>query len=212
MQVCDKKAYPVILPDNDKTRDVLRVTGFIDGEKFHFLVGHWPSRSGGEAISLSKRMTAAKVMRHVADSLLDVDHSANVILMGDFNDDPVSRSVMEGLAVKKSPKRLHYNDLYTPMLRLYEEGIGTLAYRDVWNLFDIIVVNGNLLRNDYTRFKLYTDPKTKNSAFVFNKAFLRQSDGPYKNYPYRTIVGGEYQGGYSDHFPVYIYLVKEVQK
>lgn len=213
-QVSDSKAHTVFIPEDpeDKTRDILQVSGFIDGEKFHFMVGHWPSRSGGEAASMHKRMAAAKVMRRVTDSLLAIDPTSHVVLMGDFNDDPVSASVVKGLRIKKSDNNLPYNELFTPMLRLYKKGIGTLAYRDVWNLFDIIVVNGNLLGKDYSRFRLYTDPKSKNSAFVFNKPFLLQKDGPYKGYPLRTIVGGEYQGGYSDHFPVYIYLVKEVKE
>ena len=210
-QLTESFPHPVMLPTGYLTRDVLRASGFIDGELFHFLVAHWPSRSGGEAVSVPKRMAAAKVMRHVSDSLLLLNKDAKVILMGDFNDDPVSRSIKEGLRIKKSPDGLKFYDLFTPMLKLYKEGVGTLAYRDVWNLFDILVVNGNLLGKDYSTFKLYTDPKTKNSAFVFNKDFLLQTDGPFKNYPFRTIVGGEYQGGYSDHFPVYLYLIKVVE-
>lgn len=209
-QITESFPHPVYLPSGYPTRDVLRASGYIDGELFHFLVAHWSSRSGGEAVSVPNRMASAKVMRRVSDSLLAVNKDANVVLMGDFNDDPVSKSVKDGLKIKEKPINLKYDDLFTPMLKLYKEGVGTLAYRDVWNLFDILLVNGNLLGNDYKSFKLYTDPKTKNRAFVFNKEFLLQSDGPYKNYPFRTIVGGEYQGGYSDHFPVYMYLVKEV--
>lgn len=206
----DVQAHFVDIGDG-YTRDILQVSGFIDGEKFHFLVGHWPSRSGGEAVSMSRRMAAARVMRNVTDSLLAIDNTAHVVLMGDFNDDPVSPSIREGLGVKKNSRNLKYNELFTPMLKLYRDGIGTLAYRDVWSVFDIIIVNGNLLGNDTGKFKLYTDPRTKNNAFVFNKPFLLQPDGPYKGYPLRTIVGGQYQGGYSDHFPVYIYLIKEVR-
>lgn len=202
--------HPVILPSGYPTRDVLRASGYIDGELFHFLVAHWSSRSGGEAKSMPNRLASARVMRQVSDSLLAVNKDAKVVLMGDFNDDPVSKSVRDGLKIKGSTRNLKYDDLFTPMLKLYKEGVGTLAYRDVWNLFDILVVNGNLVGKDLETFKIYTDPKTKNSAYVFNKEFLLQRDGPYKNYPFRTIVGGEYQGGYSDHFPVYLYLVKEV--
>lgn len=211
-QIYESKAHPVILPGGDKTRDVLQVSGIIDGERFHVMVGHWPSRAGGEAVSLPKRMIAAKVMRRVTDSLLTIDPTSNIILMGDFNDDPVSTSVKKGLAIKKSPKNLKPHDLFTPMLKLYKEGIGTLAYRDVWSLFDIMVVNGNLMGKDYDTFRLFSDPKTKNYAFVFNKDFLMQKEGAYKNYPLRTTAGGEYQAGFSDHFPVYIYLIKEVKK
>ena len=33
-----------------------------------------------------------------------------------------------------------------------------------------------------------------------------QKEGQYKGYPLRTFVGTNFQGGYSDHFPVYIYI------
>lgn len=213
LQITDSKAHRVIIPEdpNVRTRDILQVSGTIDGEMFHFLVGHWPSRSGGEAASIHRRLAAARVMRTVTDSLLKIDNNAHVILMGDFNDDPTSPSVRDGLKAKYSDKNLNYDDLFTPMYKLYKDGIGTLAYRDVWSLFDIMLVNGNLLGTDYSKFKLYKDSKSGNQAFIFNKSFLLQKEGPYKGYPLRTIVGGEYHGGYSDHFPVYIYLVKEVK-
>ena len=211
--VTESKAHRVSIPEEPhiRTRDILQVSGYIDGEKFHFLVGHWPSRSGGEAASIHRRMAAARVMRSVTDSLLQIDKDAHVILMGDFNDDPTSPSIREGLKAQYHDRNLKYDDLFTPMYKLYKDGIGTLAYRDVWSLFDIMLVNGNLLGNNYERFTLYKDPKSGNQAFIFNKPFLQQKEGPFKGYPLRTIVGGEYHGGYSDHFPVYIYLVKEVK-
>jgi hypothetical protein len=33
--------------------------------------------------------------------------------------------------------------------------------------------------------------------------------GKYKGYPLRTYAGGSYIGGYSDHFPVYLYLIRK---
>jgi hypothetical protein len=35
-----------------------------------------------------------------------------------------------------------------------------------------------------------------------------QKEGQYKGYPLRTFVGNNFQGGFSDHFPVYIYIGK----
>jgi len=46
---------------------------------------------------------------------------------------------------------------------------------------------------------------------VFNKEFLKQESGRYKGYPLRTHAGGVCKNGYSDHFPVYLYLIKEVK-
>ena len=86
--------------------------------------------------------------------------------------------------------------------------MGTLAYRDVWNLFDIIVVNGELIGSNPTTWQLYRDPETTDMAFIFKQPFMIQQSGQYKGYTLRTFVGGQWQGGYSDHFPVYVYLVK----
>ncbi len=212
-QVLASGTKAVVIPGEEhiKTRDILYASGLIDGETFHFLVGHWPSRSGGEQISLNRRMAAAHTMRSLADSLQATKPGSHVVMMGDFNDDPTSPSVSKGLGVRKHPTGLRADQYFTPMLKLYEKGVGTLAYRDVWSLFDIIVVNGSLLGDKLDSFKLYTDPNSKMQAFVYNKAFMRQSEGKYKGYPLRSLVGNQYQGGYSDHFPVYIYLVKKVK-
>ena len=191
-----------------KTRDVVYASGLIDGEIVHVLVGHWPSRSGGEAVSLHRRMAAAKTMRSVADSLYTLFPGSKVIMMGDFNDDPISPSVRDGLGVQNHPEKTNPDDYYTPMLQLYNKGMGTLAYRDVWNLFDIIVVNGELIGSNPTTWQLYRNPETTDMAFIFKQPFMIQQSGQYKGYTLRTFVGGQWQGGYSDHFPVYVYLVK----
>lgn len=191
-----------------KTRDVVYASGLLDGEIVHVLVGHWPSRSGGEAVSLHRRMAAAKTMRSVADSLYTLFPGSKVIMMGDFNDDPISPSVRDGLGVQNHPEKTNPDDYYTPMLKLYNKGLGTLAYRDVWNLFDIIVVNGELIGSNPTTWQLYRDPETTDMAFIFKQPFMIQQSGQYKGYTLRTFVGGQWQGGYSDHFPVYVYLVK----
>ena len=54
-------------------------------------------------------------------------------------------------------------------------------------------------------------PKRPSKDKVFNKEFLKQESGRYKGYPLRTHAGGVYKNGYSDHFPVYLYLIKEVK-
>jgi hypothetical protein len=46
-------------------------------------------------------------------------------------------------------------------------------------------------------------------AMIFNKRFLTNKKGKYKGYPFRSFSNGRYTGGYSDHYPVYMYLIKE---
>lgn len=184
------------------TRDQLVVSGLLDGEKIHFIVHHWPSRSGGEARSLPNRIKAGEMNRQIVDSLLSIDPNAKIINMGDFNDDPVSPSVKEGLVTKESIDNLGESDMYNPMEAMFNRGVGSLAWRDSWNLFDQIMVSKNLVDKDYSSIRFY-------QAGVFNKPYLATPQGRFKGYPYRSYSNEGWTGGYSDHFPVYIYLIKE---
>lgn len=97
--VTDAKPHPVFIYNADGkrkyTRDILQVTGLLDGETITFLVNHWPSRSGGEKISMPGRMEAAKVAKDIIEDLRAKNENAKVILMGDLNDDPNSPSVKD---------------------------------------------------------------------------------------------------------------------
>jgi hypothetical protein len=123
--------------------------------------------------------------------------------MGDLNDDPTNKSLIKHLQTKGDIKEVGKKDLYNPMYNLFKkEGVGSLAYHDNWNLFDQIIVSGALLGDDKSTYKFY-------KAKIFNKAFITQTNGAFAGYPLRTYVGNTYQGGYSDHFPSYIFLIKE---
>lgn len=186
-----------------RTRDQLVVTGEFDGETISIVVNHWPSRSGGEERSAPKRNAAADLTRHIVDSLYSLNPKAKIIVMGDLNDDPVNVSVTEHFGAVGKKNKLEKNGMFNPMWQLYKDGVGSLAYRDTWNLFDQIMVSEPLVNNkDGYRFL---------RAHVFNKPFLLQKEGSFKGYPWRTYVGKDFKGGYSDHLPTYIILVKEVQ-
>ena len=197
----------LIYDDNDKskrvfTRDQLVVSGMLDGEKIHLIVNHWPSRSGGEKRSRSKRIKAAKLNRQIIDSIFSDDPYAKIITMGDFNDDPTNPSVKDHLNAKRKANNLAIKELYNPMEDLAKQGYGSLAYRDSWNLFDQIIISTELTKKDFSSYRFY-------QAGIYNKTYLVNAHGRYKGYPYRSFASGSYTGGYSDHFPVYIYLVKE---
>ncbi|MDO4789491.1 MAG: endonuclease/exonuclease/phosphatase family protein [Porphyromonas sp.] len=213
-RVVRSEIKPVVLPNEEyiKTRDMLHVEMLHEGETFHFIVGHWPSRSGGEQISLKRRMAAALVMREISDSIVAASPEAKVVLMGDFNDDPVSPSVVEGLRALPSVDELKQpSDLFSPMYALYKDGYGTLAYQDAWNLFDMLMVNKNAIFGTASApdgFTVYADPDKGYRAFIVNSSLLTEPSGLHKGYPHRTFVSGKYEGGYSDHFPVYLYFIK----
>jgi len=202
-KVIDSKSYRLTVPDKKdfRTRDQLLVSGLLDGEQIYFIVNHWPSRYGGEKRSRPLRNDAADLCRSIADSLLKVDANAKVIMMGDLNDDPVDPSLKNHLKATDDKSLLSKGYFYNPMITLYKEGIGSLAWHDSWNLFDNMILTPALLKDSGYHFY---------QAHVFNKKFITTDEGRYKGYPFRTFSGDNFIGGYSDHFPVYLFLVKKI--
>jgi len=184
------------------TRDQLIVEGLLDNEKIHFLVNHWPSRSGGETRSRPYRLEAAKLNKRIIDSVRRQNTSAKIISMGDFNDDPTNVSFKKVLQTKGKIKKLDATSLYNPMEKIFKKGIGSLAYRDKWNLFDQIYFTANLINNKKISYGFW-------KAGIFTPSYLMDPNGKYKGYPLRTYAGGSYIGGFSDHFPVYIHLLRK---
>jgi hypothetical protein len=186
----------------DYTRDALHVIGTVDGDTMHILVNHWPSRRGGEKASEWARIAAAQLNRDIVDSLLAINPLANIIIMGDLNDDPTNNSVLKTLRTKPSPKKMKPGELYNPAYLPFSKGNGTLAYRDSWNLFDQMILSKALgSRSKGTWFM--------QKFVVFRDPMLFNAEGDYKGYPFRTFAGGEFINGYSDHLPVYGVFLKK---
>ncbi len=205
-KVLSSKAIPMKQYDAEGgitrgTRDVLLVSGLFDGEPLHVLVNHWPSRSGGEKATQPFRNAAALICKKVLDSLQVLDPNAKVIIMGDLNDDPVSPSVKEVLNAKRDLADVRPGAPYNSMYDFYKKGFGTLAYQDAWSLFDQMILSSGLAAKKSPGYHFF-------QAKVFNAPYLTQTSGQYKGYPLRTFAGNEYIDGYSDHFPVCVYLIK----
>ena len=195
------------LYENDKrvyTRDQLVVSGNLLGEKIHLIVNHWPSRSGGEARSSFKREKAAALNRKIIDSIFQLEPYAKIITMGDFNDDPANRSIKKILGAEANRENVNFQGFYNPMAAMHRKGLGSLAYRDGWNLFDQIIISSELLQPNYETFKYYR-------AGIFNPNYLLTPTGQFKGYPFRSYGMTGYEAGYSDHFPVYLYLIRHSQ-
>ncbi len=198
----------VQLPGNSKeayfTRDILYVKGMLAGEEVHIYVNHWPSRRGGEVRSSPAREAAAIVcIKHVTDVLKKEPH-AKIIIMGDLNDDPDSPSITGVLKAKEKITDTRSGELFNPWAELYASGIGTLANRDSWGLFDQIILSHAWLNRQQEGLFYHQQG-------IFNRGFMRENAGRYKGYPMRTWDGNTYRGGYSDHFPTYIVLLKKLK-
>lgn len=187
----------------DFTRDQLVVSGLLKGEEIHVVVNHWPSRSGGEQHSSHKRENAARLSLSIIDSLQRIDPYSRIVLMGDFNDDPGNKSISKILGARDSKEKAGFKEVFNPFAAMAKAGAGSSAYRDSWNLFDQIMVSQSLTQKNPEKFSFF-------KAFIFNEPFLITGEGQYKGYPFRSFGSSGFTGGYSDHFPVYILLIREI--
>lgn len=195
-----------IIPDvkEYKTRDILTMWGTIEGEQFFFIVAHWPSRYGGQEASEPWRLAVGAQMRAITDSVSMVNPGVKIVAMGDFNDDPADDSIYEKFGAKGKIRKMKCGDLFNPFHEIHREGFGTLAYRDIWNLFDIITVSQTLVNGE--GLQLMKNEHDNYKGNIFKESYMVQSEGRFKGYPFRTYVGNRYMGGFSDHLPVYIYI------
>ena len=185
--------------DRVYTRDILLVTGFLDGEEVNVMVNHWPSRSGGEKKSSPFREAAGKLNRKIMDSIYKINPNAKIITMGDLNDGSYNKSVKEGIGAKLKKTEVKEFGIYNPFEQMAKNGECTLFYRDAGDIFDQIMVSEALIRTDFSSYRYW-------KAGIYNKPYMIQTTGQYKGYPLRHSAN---EIGFSDHFPVYIYLIKE---
>ena len=195
---------------NLRTRDLLHVRGLAkSGDTIDIIVHHAPSRLGGRKAQ-KLRNDISKSLRAYVDSIYTANTTANIIIIGDFNDTPTSRSTKTCLNAivydhKDPPKPTDilpgqlYNLANKPKA---ENGVkASYRYRGHWEMLDQCIVNGNLLLPS-------NHIHVKNGTLrIVSHQFLLVPDKTYGNFtPWRTYQGPLYKGGFSDHLPIILEL------
>lgn len=192
----------IFFPDAPKstTRDILYVQGRVPtGDTLHVFVCHFPSRLGGELESANKRNQVASILREKVELIFLANHFANILIMGDFNDYPDNQSMQEVLKAIAPEAIGRGSSLYNLMFPLHTAGKGTHKHAGDWGVLDQIIVSGNLL-NENSKFHTRI-----NAVHIFDADFLLEDDLKYLGkQPFRTYAGMKYNGGFSDHLPVYL--------
>jgi hypothetical protein len=191
----------VSLPDEGNTREILLVRGSMwKGIAISIAVNHWPSRSGGALSSTPRRKAAAAALRAELDGLFRADPLANVICMGDFNDEPGD----ESMQMLTGMMPVDGMDCGSAMINLADTGraansVGTIRHRGAWSTFDQVLVSCPMM--DGTGGLQVVSEGTE----IFNAPFLLEPDPNYPGFrPFRTYLGPMYHNGFSDHLPVSI--------
>ena len=192
-KVITSRPIPNTLTGGDKTRDILYVKGLYADELIHLFVNHWPSNYGGREKSIPKRAATAQLVVREISPILSLDPSAEIILVGDFNEDPDEMNV-------QSLKTIGLSSLMEPMLGVPKKG--TYVYRGEDLFYDQIIIHESL--RDQEGLALVS-----NSTYILDLPKYRQQEGNYKHFPYRFWAGNNLLGGYSDHLAVRIKIAKK---
>lgn len=196
-QLLSKQAVNVSLLCNfDRpTRDILYVKGVAQSsDTLHVFVNHWPSRWGGQLESESKRVAVATALKNVCDSIYNQNNEAKIIIMGDLNDEASDKSIQEVMLENNRAD----NYLVNTHPEAKVDSKGTHKYQGKWANIDHFIVSKSLLNP----IGIHT---TEDGTVALDADFLMETDEKHLGIkPFRTFIGFRYNGGYSDHLPIFI--------
>lgn len=208
MKLLDVFSYPVRLSSDssDRTRGILwvKLKSLKSDDTFQFIVCHFPSRREGKNKSMQNRMDAAKACSAIITERCKTSVQ-NLVLMGDFNDEPWDHSLSVGLGAQK-PGSDSKTGLFNLMYAIDSRKSGTYRYKDQWDILDQFILSTALLDKRLPDY-IPASVGIKSDPWLFQK-------GKYAGYPLRTFGGNKWLNGYSDHLPVFmkIQLRKHAQE
>lgn len=195
----DLTFHHVVLKRN-ATRDIFQVNFTTKPENNDLIVvgNHWPARSAGQYKSEPYRIIAAETLAYWHGRILEEKgEDVAIIFMGDFNDRPFDRSLVEhalSTPNRKSVTRGRTPKMYNLMWDLSEKGEGTYYYGGKYLILDQFMLSKGFLKKgrpfsvmERTVQVSNSDPKTGKKKRIPKK---------FGNKPNPT------KPGYSDHFPI----------
>ena len=190
--IISSKAILNSLDNGGKTRDILYVLGEFQNSLLHIFINHWPSNYGGREKAIPKRATTAKLVINEIKKIIQNDKFAEIILLGDFNEDPddLNMQMLENAGLHSQMKPL-----------MGKPKVGTYVYRNKDYFYDQIVINKQL--KDQQGLSIVS-----NSLYILDLPKYRQQEGNYSHYPFRFWAGNRLLGGYSDHLAIKIKIKK----
>ena len=197
----DKNRFSIIssrailnqLKNGSNTRDILYVVGEYQGKVLHLFVNHWPSNYGGKEQAIPKRALTAKLIIKEIELIKKADKFAEIILIGDFNEDPDEENI-------QLLEQVGLSSLMKPLMG--QPKVGTYVYRGKDYFYDQIIIND--LLNDSKNLSIIYE-----SLYILDLPKYRQQEGNYRHYPFRFWAGNKLLGGYSDHLAVKIKIISD---
>ena len=220
------------------TRDIfqVRLTLKATGVELNVFVNHWPSRRQGQFQSEPHRITVGERCGQLVDEVLKLDREAyalipdtvaglarlnarwnrNVLLMGDFNDDPFSRSITDYLLASKDLDKVEEElkageKRQTPTIKAYIERAPVL-FNLSWPLLGMPDGGTIFFSGDSANTMSLFDQFIVARGLYFGTSGLKARAGSVQIFRPPDMASGskkrpksfdkKTKKGFSDHFPI----------
>ena len=191
------------------TRDLFQVNFQTNSGRLLVAIGnHWPSRMGGQYESEPYRIIAGETLAYFHERIRQVqnDNNVAVLAMGDFNDEPFNRSMVNHALSHHSRTKVtkarspRFLNLMWPVLG---QGVGTHYYDNTANVLDQFLVSKGLVTGN-SGIRVLPD-----SVEVLQYPEMVKSD----DYPVPIRFGRKSSvnpNGFSDHYPIAVRLREKI--
>lgn len=184
---------------DEPTRDILYVNGNLNKLPLHIFIVHAPSRRNNDR-NKPLRQAIFELIYKKAKILYDSGEK-NIIIMGDFNDNPWDKSVEKGF--RTSGGYYNHQPLLVNLMKKEKNKRGSYTYSGQMLNFDQFLVTQDMIE----RIDTITSP-----SHIFIPDFMIDPNPKTtKVTPFSTYKGYKYQGGISDHFPIFMKVLTPKQ-
>jgi len=186
--------------DAGKTRDIVEARLRRNGADLYVFMDHWPSRHHEESF----REEAADVARRRIDEILHADPKADIIMMGDFNDESTDQSIRDHLRAATSKDNLPPDTLYETTAPIRAAGKGTFVYDNKWDMLDHIFISPGMLNDSGYHWKNGSSKRLEYPELFYQPKYpdaIKRPSGTYTKNQF-------HKNGYSDHLPVVCTIVQ----
>lgn len=205
----DKQFFHVV-QKRSATRDIFQVNfSTAQGSSLIVIGNHWPARSAGKFESEPFRILAAETLSYFLEKIPEkFGRETNVLVMGDFNDEPWDRSLTDYALSTRSRRKVASTRSRSPyLLNLMwtETGqeSGSYYYSGDWAMLDQVLINRALVRaSDGLSL-------VEGSLSIFSTPeMVKGSARAPRRFGLASRSGGADVLGFSDHLPITLKMVE----
>jgi predicted extracellular nuclease len=183
-----------------KTRDIVEADLCRNDKSLYVFMDHWPSRHHEPPA----RAKAGEVARKRIDEILAVNPSADIVMLGDFNDEPADPSIKDHLRTATSAENLPAGTMLDTTAHIKAAGKGTFVYKNKWDQLDHIIISPGLLDANGYAWKAGSSQAVEFPELFYQPRYPDAIKRPSTSYTKDDF----HKNGYSDHLPMSCVIVE----